>query len=195
MTLQEFIHTFDKPGCVVLLEGKRTVKNEDEVKLIRLGKLLAEKTKHMLFRSGNAPGADYLFASGVKYVNSDRLQIVAPYRGHRKKQEAGGHSIYLDEINLANEPEIVHQSKLHKPTQDLIDKFIDGGRNRYTIKAAYILRDTLKVLGADNLAPASAGLFYDDLDNPMEGGTGHTMRICLKNQVPVFNQEVWMKWL
>lgn len=195
MTLQDFIQSFDKPGSVVLLEGKRTVLKKDEVKLIRLGKMLTESTQHMLFRSGNAPGADHFFSMGVSSVDSTRLQVIAPYSGHRKKQEVLGTTISLDEINLAEEPEIIFQSKQHKPTQDLIEPFVKGIRNKFTIKAAYILRDTLKVSGAANLPPAMAGLFYDDLKKPMQGGTGHTMRICLQHGITVFNQEVWMKWL
>lgn len=195
MTLQDFIASFDKPGKVVLLEGKRTVPQTDEVKLIRLGKLLAECTQHMLFRSGNAQGADYFFSMGVSSVDVSRLQIIKPYTGHRNRKQPGGSVIHLDELNLAEEPEIIFQSKQHKPTEALIDSFVQGMRNRYTIKAAYIIRDTLKVIGAKKLQPASAGLFYDDLKNPMRGGTGHTMRTCLQNHIPVFNQETWMKWL
>ena len=106
MTLGEFIEQFDNPGSIVLLEGKRAVLPEDESKLIALGNLLASATCHMLFRSGNAAGADYLFCSGVANVDPNRLQLISPYKGHRKKYSPGGKTISLDEVNLVAEPRI-----------------------------------------------------------------------------------------
>ena len=38
------------------------------------------------FRSGNASGADEAFTAGVIKVAPERIQIIAPYAGHRKKQ-------------------------------------------------------------------------------------------------------------
>ncbi|MBW1660271.1 MAG: hypothetical protein JRJ48_07220, partial [Deltaproteobacteria bacterium] len=58
MTLDQFIDRYDKEGAVVLLEGKRKVPEDDKEKLIALGRLLASRTKKMIFRSGNAQGAD-----------------------------------------------------------------------------------------------------------------------------------------
>lgn len=60
MTFQEFIDAYDQEGSVVLLEGKRTVLTTDAPILTALGKQLAESTRWMRFRSGNAPGADAL---------------------------------------------------------------------------------------------------------------------------------------
>jgi hypothetical protein len=57
--LAEFINRFDQEGAVNLLEGKRKVLPADQDKLFLLGKLLAEKTTRMIFRSGNAAGADF----------------------------------------------------------------------------------------------------------------------------------------
>ncbi len=44
MTLHEFIDQYDKDNCVILLEGKRNVLDNDAEKLIALGKMLATKT-------------------------------------------------------------------------------------------------------------------------------------------------------
>jgi hypothetical protein len=195
MTLQEFIKKFDNLHSVVLLEGKRNVLDVDKEKLTALGTLLASTTKNMVFRSGNAEGSDQLFSDGVTAVDNKRLQVITPYSGHREKTNQAYETISLDQINLAAEPEVVYHSKSNKKTEKLIDKFISGDKNRYTIKAAYIIRDTIKAIGTDEINPATFGIFYDDLDKPKEGGTGHTMKVCEQNNIPIIDQKTWFKWL
>jgi hypothetical protein len=195
MTLQEFIKQFDKPNSIVLLEGKRNVLEPDKERLIALGNLLTSKTKSMIFRSGNAEGSDQLFSDGVTAVDYKRLQVITPYSGHREKTNQAYETISLDEISIAAEPEVVYQSKSNKKTEKLIDQFVSGNKNRYTIKAAYIIRDTIKAIGTHRIKPATFGIFYDDLDKPREGGTGHTMKVCLQNNIPIIDQKIWFKWL
>lgn len=195
MTFDQFLTTHDIPDAVVLLEGKREVKPEDQGALTLLGRLLATKTKHMTFRSGNAAGSDEYFSKGVAEINSDRLEVVTPYEGHRKKYNQASTSYALDEINLAEEPDVVAYSKSNKKASNLIDRYIDGDRGRFAIKAAYLLRDTVKATGTKNIPAATFGLFYDDLSNPKSGGTGHTMIVCEELEIPYLTQEVWMKWL
>ena len=86
MTLEQFINQYDFNGSFVLLEGKRDVVEADKEKLVKLGRLLAEKTKKNLFRSGNADGADYYLSIGISEIDSSRLQVITPYTGHRKKK-------------------------------------------------------------------------------------------------------------
>jgi len=195
MTLQNFIEKYDTDNAIVLLEGKRNVLKEDEQKLIDLGKLLASLTSKMTFRSGNAGGADQFFSQGVALINPQRLQVITPYSSHRKKTNLAYDSISLDEINLTEEPEIVYHSKRHKKTQNLVEKYVAGNRDQFAKKAAYIIRDTVKVLGTQQIKPASFGIFYDDLSKPMDGGTGHTMRVCIENNIPQINQTTWFNWL
>jgi hypothetical protein len=195
MTLQQFIDKYDYAGSIVLLEGKRDVATDDKEKLERLGEILASNTKHILFRSGNANGADFYFSKGVSRVDAKRLQVVVPYTGHMKKQNTAYDTVSLDNINLAEEPEIVYHSKKNKKTETLIDKYVAGDRNRFAIKAAYIIRDTVKVIGSSEIPPATFAIFYDDLKNPGTGGTGHTMNICEHNDVKYMTQEVWFDWL
>ena len=195
MTLKEFIKQFDKPNSIVLLEGKRNVLDTDKEKLTALGKLLTSKTKRMTFRSGNAEGSDQFFSDGVVEVDNKRLQVITPYSGHREKTNQAYETISLDNINIAAEPEVVYQSKSNKKTEKLIDKFVSGDKNRYTIKAAYIIRDTIKAIGTDEIKPATFGIFYDDLTNPMSGGTGHTMNVCEQNNIPIIDQKIWFRWL
>lgn len=195
MTFNDFISNFDKEGAVVLLEGKRIVLNEDKDKLIELGKLLAVKTKKMIFRSGNAGGSDQLFCSGITELDDKRLQVVTPYSGHRRKSNRAFKTFSLDDINIAAEPEVVYQSKANKKTGKLIDQFVAGDINRFSIKAAYIIRDTIKAIGTGEIKPATFGIFYVDLDNPTSGGTGHTINICQQNNIPTIDQTTWFQWL
>ena len=195
MTLDEFISKYDYDGSIVLVEGKRIVQDSDKIKLIELGKLLASKTSKIIFRSGNADGADQLFAEGVSAIDKTRMQVIIPYSGHRSKTNLAYQSYSLDEINMANEPEVIYQSKSNKKTEKLIDKFVAGDKNRNTIKAAYIIRDTIKAIGTKDIKPSTYGIFYDDLENPNEGGTGHTMNVCIQNKIPVIDQRVWFEWV
>ena len=195
MDINYFLNTHDFKGSIILFEGKRKVKQEDEASLIRLGELLASHSKNIIFRSGNAPGADELFCSGVALIDKSRIQLVLPDKEHRKKNRIGIGTISLEEINLLNEPEIIYQSKSNKKTTNLLERYVNGHRDSITNKAAYIIRDTIKVLGVSNLAPANFGIFYDNLENPYEGGTGHTMKICEANNIPIINRNVWKKWL
>lgn len=195
MTLQTFLANFDHDQSFVLLEGKRTVLPEDQEKLIALGRLLASKTSKIIFRSGNAEGSDQFFSMGVASVDSKRLQVITPYSGHRQKNNLAYQTISLDEINLSEEPELVYLSRQNKKTEKLVDQYVAGDKNRYSVKAAYILRDTVKVIGAGNVSPASFGIFYDDLAEPMSGGTGHTMKVCVQHGISMVNQTVWFKWL
>ena len=195
MTLNEFITNYDYEDSIVLLEGKRNVLEQDQEKLISLGKLLAQKTSSMIFRSGNASGADLYFCKGVAAVDPKRLQVIVPYSDHRKKSNLAYETFSLDDINLFSEPEVVYQSKGNKKTQKLVDEYVAGNKNRYSIKAAYIIRDTVKAIGAEGIKPATFGIFYDDLANPKEGGTGHTMNVCEQNHIPVIDQRTWENWL
>ena len=195
MTFADFVNKYDFPGSLVLLEGKRDVKKDDQPLLTSLGNKLASSTKHMIFRSGNAAGADHFFSEGVFQVAPDRLQVITPYTSQRNKGNAEYNSIPLDDVNLMQEPEVVYQSKHNKKTANLIDKYVAGARDRFSIKAAYIIRDTVKAIGTTDIPPANFGIFYDDLSNPMQGGTGHTMDVCKKNDIPVINQTVWLHWL
>lgn len=195
MTFDDFIEKFDTDNSIVLLEGKRVVEKTDEEKLFSLGRLLATRTKKMLFRSGNASGSDQFFSLGVASVDKERLQVVTPYTGHRKKTNQAYETISLDDINLVEEPEVVYQSRNNKKTEKLIDRYVSGDRDQFSIKAAYVIRDTVKAIGTKNIKPATFGIFYDDLQKPSTGGTGHTMKICEQNNIPIIDQNVWFNWL
>lgn len=193
MTLNDFIIKFDYPGSIILLEGKRDVLLDDKVKLERLGGLLTVASTHIQFRSGNASGADEYFSLGVTAVDPTRLQVISPYSGHRSKKNLAFQTFALDTIDLANEPQVIFETMKNKKYAKLISDFIIGYKR--AIKGAYLLRDTVKVIGTKQIPPSDFAIFYDDLSNPNQGGTGHTMSVCLENNVPFIDQTVWMQWL
>jgi len=196
MTLCEFIAKFNIENTIILLEGKRNVLESDQEKLIQLGNLLATQLPLATFRSGNADGADFYFSQGVLQVAPDRLQVITPYENHRQKSNKAYETISLDQIDLLNEPKVIYQSKNNKKTKSLIDKYVDGAKDRFSIKAAYIIRDTIKVTGTNSgIPPINIAFFYDDEQNPKTGGTGHTMQVCEINRVPYFTQKDWGKWI
>jgi hypothetical protein len=196
MTLAEFTTQFNSKNTIILLEGKRNVVESDKEKLIHLGTLLATHLPLATFRSGNANGADFYFSQGIIQVEPERLQVITPYDKHREKQNNANETFSLDQIDLVNEPEVVYQSKNNKKTKSLIDKYVGGAKDRFSIKAAYIIRDTIKVTGTNSgIPPTTFAFFYDDLDNPKTGGTGHTMDICERNKVSYLTQEDWLTWI
>jgi len=195
MTLSTFIQQYDFPGSIVLLEGKRVVRPEDIDKLIALGRLLASKTGHIKFRSGNAPGSDELFSQGVSETDITRLQIIKPYRSHRTAAEQTKDVVSLDDVNMENEKNLITASAVNDRTKMLLRNYVQGTRSALSMKAAYLIRDTLKVVGAEGLPAANFAIFYDSLNKPMSGGTGHTMQVCKQNQVPLIDQRIWMTWL
>ncbi len=195
MTLKDFIQKYDNKNAVVLLEGKRTVLESDAESLFQLGKTLALNTKLMQFRSGNADGADYLFSLGVAAVDKTRLQVITPYSGHRKKTNNAYSTISLDDIDVVAEPDVVYHSKSNKKTEKLVERYVAGERDKFSMKAAYIIRDTIKAIGTDDILPATFGIFYDDLADPKAGGTGHTMNVCTQNNIPIIDQTIWLHWL
>jgi hypothetical protein len=196
MTSTEFFAKYNLENTIILLEGKRNVIELDKEKLIQFGKFLATKLPKAKFRSGNAAGADFYFSKGVLQVAPERLQVITPYDNHRQKANNAYETISLDQIDLTNEPEVVYQSKSNKKTKSLIDKYVGGAKDRFAIKAAYIIRDTVKVTGTNSgIPPINFAFFYDDLDNPKIGGTGHTMEVCEINKVPYLTQSAWGQWI
>ena len=196
MGLTEFIEIYNYKKSILLLEGKRNVLESDKEKLIQLGSLLATNLPLATFRSGNADGADFYFSQGVLQVAPDRLQVITPYENHRQKTNNAYETISLDQINLLNEPEVIYLSKNNKKTKSLIDKYVEGAKDRFSIKAAYIIRDTVKVTGTKSgIPPIDFAFFYDDELKPKTGGTGHTMKVCEINNVDYLTQKQWSTWI
>ena len=194
--LGQLIDAADTP--TVLLEGTRSLPGVNREQLVRLAQLLAKRYPAARFRTGNASGADEAFAEGVAAVDPSRLEYVLPNAGMRKGSRVPG--AYA--MSLGDVPEIhdvARRTNQATPRNErLVDQYLDdGGRSRLSAKAAYLLRDTVKVIGSAELAlpPATAGVFYANPAGPMKGGTGHTIRVCRDHGVPVVLTDVWRLWL
>lgn len=195
-TLDDFIQNVDAANSICLLIGKRKVDEQHADSLVRLGALLASSTKLLQFRSGNAGGADELFTKGVIAVAPERMHLILSYTVHRKSARGQLKATALDEINLVEEPELVYKTKqVNTKNNSLIEKYTNGSRDRFAIKAAYLLRDSLMLLGSKKMPKATIVIYYDDLSNPLAGGTGHTVRLAINNGIVCLNQTRWMNWL
>jgi hypothetical protein len=185
---------------VLLLEGIRARPETDRFKVIAMGRMLAQRLPGVRFRSGNAEGTDTDFAQGVAAVDPGRMEYVMTHAGMgRKRRVEGCRTISLADLpNTADEVVADITLKATPSTVGLLDAYRAGGRSSALgAKGAYLLRDTLKVTGhpESGLPPASAGLFYVNEDDPLSGGTGHTLRVCMEYNVPTLTQAIWLKWL
>jgi len=196
--LESVLIASDNP--VLLLEGARQVKAGDEQVLSDLAALLARRWPNVVFRSGNAKGSDTLFARGVESVDAARMEYVLPYErmgGTRLARDGVVKS--LGQLSKAAETAIAKYTVAATPEYERIVQyyFEHGRKSRLGAKAVYLMRDALKVVGSEELGihPATAALFYVNEADPLSGGTGHTIRVCLEQSVPVVVQEVWRGWI
>lgn len=184
---------------VLLLEGTRKISLTDFTKLVQFGEFIARQFSNCIFRSGNASGSDDAFAQGVRKVAPDRMQIVLPKLDSGKSRlHSSDYVLALEDVTHAEEKQIIYESKRATPkNKRLFEAYELQQEGMMKQKSLYLLRDTLKVLGSpeNNLAPIIAGIFFVNQDDPESGGTGHTLRVCRQNNVPVFTQDDWMKWM
>jgi hypothetical protein len=183
------------PGGVVLLEGRRSIPPGEAEVARRLASALARHFPKLRFRSGNASGTDQAFADGIAEVDAGRLQVVAPYSSHRQGLRYE-QALYDSPSSLSQlqEETIAYKTTAATPANKrLIDNRMRAGP--LAAKAAYLIRDTMKVTGYSEEFPKPiCGLFFVDLDDPMAGGTGHTIRVCQQEGVPVVLQNAWQQW-
>lgn len=184
---------------VILLEGARKVPDHDIHRLRDLATLLAATLPKAVFRSGNAQGADSLFFQNLAAAAPERLEYILPYAGSGKRRiPARARAHFMAEMTRAEIETVAGITLKASPdVARLVEAFLAKGRNRLTVKAMYLLRDTMKVIGAPSLAlpPADFGFFFVNADNPLAGGTGHTIRVCRAFKVPVFTQDEWDGWV
>lgn len=184
-----------QPDGVVLLEGRRSIPPQDAAAATRCAVLLATRFPRLRFRSGNADGSDDAFSRGVAQMDVSRLQIVAPYAKHKKGSRYPDATYDSPEsLTPLGENELVFKTKAASPRNaSLIDKRDHKGP--VGAKAAYLIRDTMKVVGHSEEFPRPIlALFYVDPADPLAGGTGHTIRVCQMEKVPYVTQEDWMRW-
>jgi hypothetical protein len=196
--LRSYLEAASQP--VVLLEGTRQLPESERGSLVALGKMLAAELPAVIFRTGNAPGSDTAFAEGVAAVDARRLQFVLPNRRMgRDRIPSVSYAMGLESLPQSATGRVAEATVEATPAyRRLADHYQQTPKPTTTSrKAAYLLRDTLKVTGCSEsgLAPATFGIFNVNSANPLGGGTGHTIRVCLQCSVPVVTQAVWREWL
>jgi hypothetical protein len=196
MTFTEFESLVSQtPDGVVLLEGRRAIPADDARLAESLATSLARRFPKLRFRSGNAKGADEAFSRGIAAVDPRRLQVVAPYAAHRKGDRyADAAYDSPDSLSVVLENEIAYKTSEASPhNKRLIDKRSEDGP--WAAKAAYLIRDTMKVVGhSDGFPKPICALFYISMEDPLAGGTGHTIRVCQREGVPIAFQDSWATW-
>ena len=185
---------------VVLLEGTRQLPDVERPSLIALARRLATVLPATIFRTGNATGADTAFAEGVVAVDAKRLQYVLPNAGMgRQRRQTDSLAVALGAVPAGTEQVLASATTKASPaSQRLVDLYVrEKGGSANAAKGAYLMRDTLKVLGCAelNLTPATVGIFYVNESDPLGGGTGHTICVCIEHGVPVVTQKHWRNWL
>ena len=194
MTLAQFTHLISAHSHpVVLLEGRREIPEGMAVSARRLAYLLAVRFPTLRFRSGNATGSDEAFAKGVGELDPARLELFLPYEGHRQASAAGARYLSADSLTAAARSIVAEATVSATPRNRGL---VESRSPRLQAKAKYLLRDTLKVIGhSPTFAAPVAAIFYADPDDPMAGGTGHTIRVCQDQAVPVILQNDWLSWI
>jgi hypothetical protein len=196
MTFKEFSTLISNSSDpVILIEGRRAISPEVAESARKVAAFLAGVFPLLKFRSGNANGADEAFTAGVLEVSPERLQVVAPYASHRKKQR---HPLALYDSPESLSPESLEKIKTMSiaatpGNKGLVGCYQRGGK--LGSQAACLIRDTLKIAGIPGrLGPPTAALFCIDPAHPEAGGTGHTIRVCRNAGVPVVFQDCWASW-
>ena len=184
---------------VVLVEGIRALPEADHAMVVAFGRWLAERLPGGTFRSGNAEGTDTAFSEGVTSVDPARMQYVMTHPGMgRKRRHPAARAVSLDQLSPTRVDTIGQATVEASPDSvRLVQSWKErGGKGPLAGKAQYLLRDTLKVVGAAelDLEPAIAGIFYVNQADPISGGTGHTIRVCRQQGVPVVMQDAWRSW-
>lgn len=195
MTLQEFRKLVVGDSPVVLLEGRRAISEQDASLARGFANRLAREFVPLRFRSGNAEGSDEAFAAGVAEVDASRLQVIAPYASHRTKVRYAD-ALYSSPESLSTVQEAaIAEATVAATPRNANVVYKRTGSPRLDAKAAYLIRDTMKVIGySEEFGPPVCGLFYVDLNDPDAGGTGHTIRVCRQCGIPVAFQDSWMHW-
>jgi hypothetical protein len=206
MTFPEFNALVEKqPDGVLLLEGRRSIPPAWARQARKIAKLLASHFPELRFRSGNATGSDQAFSEAIAEIDASRLQVMLPYTSHRKNTRHAA-TQYTSPENLSPEQtsEVTRKTITATPSnKGLVElrmkqtspRLSQGSAGPIAAKAAYLLRDTMKVVGYPNGFPKPfCALFFVDLSDPMQGGTGHTIRVCQQEGVPCVFQDSWSLW-
>lgn len=195
--LEAVLRSAERP--VLLVEGIRALPDCALDAVAATGRWLAQRLPTTTFRSGNAEGTDTALAGGVTSISPERMEYIGTHAGMgRQRRHRLARFVSLAELDKSGTDSICRCTVAVSPVASrLVESWVArNGKGPLAGKAQYLLRDTLKVIGDAmlHLEPATAGLFYVNPTDPLSGGTGHTIRVCLDRKVPVVMQSVWQSW-
>jgi hypothetical protein len=190
-----YIKNLKEINPIILVEGKRKVKEKDVDKIKQFGKKIAKDLSHCIFRTGNAGGSDQYFIDGILKIKNVDIEYIVPYKKHRNKHMYETAKCFSIDTNITKE--IIDLTKQSRPNMSkIIDYYLQGGKSGLTAKVRYLLRDTMKVTGMVNkINKGSLAILYVDEKNKYSGGTGHTLQICEYLNIPYITQKYWLNWV
>ena len=137
---------------VILLEGTRDITATKTMLLTQTGKQLADLLSCSVYRSGNAPGTDSAFIKGVGEVEGSNIELVLPFsnhRSHQKNNTPNARIISLEDLDADELKEIITIGSNANPKHaSLLSLYEPGSKNILSIKAAFLLRNVVKVPGS-----------------------------------------------
>lgn len=141
---------------VISLEGTRKLPAHRHGQLQALAAWLGTEFPRAIFRSGNAEGTDAVFADAVAACDPARLELVLPHAGMgRKRRPSGARCVALEAMPDADLERVVAVTReAGRDAGRLGDYYLThrhGPGSAATSKATFLLRDTLKVTGAETL--------------------------------------------
>lgn len=141
-------------------------------KMTEVGSILASRGWGL--RSGHAKGADMAFEEGFKKVPGARMQIFLPKPGFNGGYPDGKRYFLVTDLVLVGQAQEMART-MHPFGNKLADFALDA-----------MTRNAFQVLGPDLKSPSTVSILYTKGGGEI-GGTGHAMRLCAKNGIPVIN--------
>lgn len=141
-------------------------------KMEEVGFLLAQRGWGL--RSGHAAGADVAFENGFAKVPGAAMQIFLPRASFNGARHDGERYRFVQDPVLMAEAEAMARA-LHPAGARLQGFALDA-----------MSRNSFQALGPDLRSPSTAAILYTKGGGEI-GGTGHAMRLCAKNGIPVIN--------
>lgn len=181
---------------VILLEGTRDITAIESMLLTQSGRHLATLLPNSIFRSGNAPGSDQSFSFGVSEVEGSNIELVLPFNKHRSQQKnntPNARIISLDELSADEINEVKSIGMRANPRHiSLLSLYEPGSKNLLSIKAAFLLRNVIKVTGVPSkgFRKAAAGLFQ--VNHQKQGGTAFSMNVSRYMGIECYTQEDYL---
>lgn len=182
---------------VIVLEGTRKLPENKKGILSEFAVELSQKIPNAIFRTGNAKGSDEAFAEGVIKNDAKRLQYIIPRENSRRKFRHKNSPFFsADKIPDHELKYLIEISNRASPkNSSMLNTALINKKGKAYELALYLIRDTMKICGSEyyNLAKADFAFFFVNEENPLSGGTGHTIQVCKLMNVKYKTQYDFLK--